>query len=157
MSSGWAMAPPCRGPRRSAPGPKGYGSYTIYRHERRVLVSASDATDSGRSRGSQNRDRRPPLVRWALRCPPSQTAAGAGDPTVLSLPFPLLLLPMLPSCTIAGGDLVLRAMPPTESLAHPVTTRTTNIRTSYVVQPPERTTVLPAQLIAHCRGDSSAS
>src|SRR3954462_4554218 len=46
VEAGWASASPCRGPRRSAPGPKGYGSYTIYRHERRLVVSASNATDS---------------------------------------------------------------------------------------------------------------
>lgn len=43
-------------------------------------------------RGSHKRDRRPPLVRWKLRCPPQSCncVLVAGDPTVFSPPFPLL-------------------------------------------------------------------
>ena len=68
---------------------------TIYRHERRLVVSAP-ARLRVRVRGSHKRDRRPPLVRWKQRCPrPANRAAGGGRSNgvrpSLSSDFPYLL------------------------------------------------------------------
>ena len=80
-----------RAPALEAPGPKGYGS----KHHLPTGTSDCHIRTSPafglRVRGSRKRDRRPPLVRWKLRCPrpAHHVRPVAGDPTVYGPPFPL--------------------------------------------------------------------
>ena len=70
MSSGWPMPPPQRGPRRGKRrGPR----FTGQKHHLPTATSGCRIRTSRSGlrqvRGSHKRDRRPPLVRWKLRCP----------------------------------------------------------------------------------------
>jgi hypothetical protein len=81
-----------RAPAQKHRGPGLRVYHTIYRQTRRLAFSAPAANARLVARGSHKRDRRPPHVRWNLRCPPQNLTSvlSAGDPTVLGPPFPLL-------------------------------------------------------------------
>src|SRR3954465_9162622 len=88
------------GPGAEAPGPRVTGR----KHHLPTCTSVCHIRTGRRRRrevrGSHKRDRRPPLVRWKLRCP-HQSCNGilvAGDPTVFAPPFPLLPIPVVLSC-----------------------------------------------------------
>jgi hypothetical protein len=92
------------GPGAQAPGPRVMG-----RKHHLPTGSSGCRIHTGRHsrravRGSHKRDRRPPHVRWKLRCPPQNSKAvlTAGDPTVFGPPFPLLPLPVAPVVPPAG-------------------------------------------------------
>jgi hypothetical protein len=94
MSSGWAIHTPLHdvGPGAEAPGPRVMGSQHHLPTDSSACLFRTCRHSRLAVRGSHKRDRRPPHVRWRLRCPPqnSETVLTAGDPTVLGPPFPLL-------------------------------------------------------------------
>jgi hypothetical protein len=86
--------PPSRGPRRQKRrGPRVTGQKHHLPTGTSVCRIRTSRIGLRRVRGSRKRDRRPPLVRWKLRCPRrAMNLPAAGDPTVYGPPFPLTSL-----------------------------------------------------------------